>query len=219
MKARYIVFEGIQGTGKTTQLARVADWLRDKGQAVSLTREPGGADAVARSIRRITQDPTLNINTKTEVLLYNAARAQSLENIRDLLSRGVWVLADRSYLTTLAIQYYARGDIKEYDDIAKICEFAVGDMMPDMTFVFDIEPAIAKERIASRYQGERFDNLPLDFLVRMREGYIAEAKKRDLVMIDASKDVDAVNADVIKYIQQLAGKGDSSSWRAVNLYA
>lgn len=192
MKGRYIVLEGMQGSGKTSQITRLAAWLRSEGKAVFTTREPGGADLVARTLRLITQNPTYKLNTRTEVLLYNASRSQSLEIIRDLVGRGVWVLCDRSFLTTLAIQYYARGDVKNYDDIVRICEFAVGDMMPDMMLVLDIDPETAQKRADARYRGERFDQLKLEFLKRMQNGYLKEAKLRKLPVIDARKNEKAV---------------------------
>jgi dTMP kinase len=201
--ARYIVLEGVQGTGKSTQIDKLQKWLEDEGVVVHRTREPGGADLVARSVRTITQDPTYPLNTKAEVLLYNAARAQSLENVRKMLERGVWVISDRNYLTTLAIQYYARDSGLDYKDIDTICRFAVGDMEPDLTVVLDLDPKIAHERTRNRYQAERFDNLRLDFLKRMRDGYFKEAKKHKLPLVDASGTEDAVFKKIKKLIGDL----------------
>lgn len=192
MKGKYIVLEGIQGSGKTAQAAKLASWLRSEGIPVHITREPGGADVVGRTLRLLTQSPNYNLNTRAEVLLYNAARAQTLEIIKNLVDRGVWVICDRSYLTTLAIQYYARGDVKEYDEIMRICKFAIGDMWPDLLLVLDVPEKVAQERSSARYRGERFDSLPLDFLKRMRAGYKLEAKKRKLPLIDASHGEDQV---------------------------
>ncbi len=211
MKGRYIVLEGIQGTGKTEQIARLGQWLRSKGLHVHITREPGGADLTARTLRLITQNPTYRLNTKTEVLIYNAARAQLMEIIRDLLSRDVWVLCDRSFLTTLAIQYYARGDVDDYDTINKICEFAVGDMQPDLMLVLDAPAEVVQARASARYRGERFDNLQLDFLRRMREGYKTEATKRNLPLIDATKTPNEVFALLQAQIKPLIPTSPVSS--------
>lgn len=186
MKAQYIVLEGIQGTGKTTQAQLLADYLRAQGIPVHTTREPGGADLTARAIRAITQDPTYPIDTKTEVLLYNASRARSLEIVRDMLARNVWVICDRNFLTTLAIQYYAQGEHIDYDDIVRICEFAVGDMMPDQTVILDLPTEKAVRRLRGRHQGERFDNLDTAFLERMRQGFLKEAATRHYPVIDAN---------------------------------
>lgn len=206
MAGKYIVLEGIQGTGKTTQIQLLADKLQKQGQAVYITREPGGSDLAARMIRYITQNPQYSLTTKAEVLLYNAARAQSLEVIRDLLERDVWVLCDRNYLTTLAIQYYARNDGLKYEDIAQICEFAVGDMEPDLTIVLDLAAEEAMTRVSDRDTKERFDDLKKDFLDKMRQGYLTESKKRHLNVVDASADITSVAAQLWKLVNALTGK-------------
>src|SRR6185369_13341280 len=113
----------------------------------------------ARAIRRLTQDPRYPMSTRTEVLLYNAARSQSLEVIRSAVENGVICLVDRSYLTTLAIQYYGRGDVPDYAAINDIINFAVGDMQPDLMVVLDAPASTLKERVRVRSNTERFDNL------------------------------------------------------------
>jgi dTMP kinase len=208
MAGKYIVLEGIQGTGKTTQIQLLATKLQEQGHAVYVTREPGGSDLAARMIRYLTQNPKYPLTTKAEVLLYNAARAQSLEVIRDLLQRNVWVLCDRNYLTTLAIQYYARNDGLSYDDITHICSFAVGDMEPDLTVVLDLDVKEAMARVSDRDTKERFDDLKKDFLDKMRKGYLTEAKKRHLQVVDASSSVKTVSAKLWKLITPLSDKGD-----------
>jgi dTMP kinase len=210
MAGVYIVLEGIQGTGKTTQIQLLADNLQKQGKAVYITREPGGSDLAARMMRYITQNPQYPLTTKAEVLLYNAARAQSLEVIRDLLQRDVWVLCDRNYLTTLAIQYYARNDGLNYEDIARICDFAVGDMEPDLTVILDLDPEIAMKRVTGRDVKERFDDPKKDFLDKMRKGYLIEAKKRHLQIVDASVDTGTVAAQLWKSVSALIGKRKSA---------
>lgn len=192
MRGKYIVLEGIQGGGKTTQVEILANRLKNEGCAVHITREPGGSDLAARGIRHITQNPQYRLTTKAEILLYNASRAQSLEIIRDLLDRGVWVICDRNYLTTLAIQYYARNDGIGYKDIVAICKFAVGNMEPDTTIVLDIDAVTAAKRVQNRAIKERFDGLQEEFLERMRQGYLTEAKKRHLPVIDANQSVESI---------------------------
>lgn len=200
MKARYVVLEGIQGSGKTDQIFLLVNLLRSKGIAVHQTKEPGGADAAARAIRLITQTPEYNLTTKTEVLLYNAARAQLLGLIRDQLKKDVWVVCDRSYLTTLAIQYYARNDIKNYSEVEQICKFAVGGTEPDLTIVLDVPAKVAQKRAEARYRGERFDQLELDFLKRMRQGYLKEAKKRGHPVIDGTQTIATVAKAIERHI-------------------
>src|SRR5476651_1255133 len=120
-KGKYIVLEGAEGVGKTTQLLELATKLQAAGLPVRTLREPDSqSDLTARAIRQLTQDPRYPMNTRTEVLLYNAARAQSLEVIRKSVEQGIVCLVDRNYLTTLAVQYYGRGDVPDYESIDRI---------------------------------------------------------------------------------------------------
>src|SRR5665213_2660135 len=128
---KYIVLEGPEGVGKTTQLLELARRLRVAGLPVRTLREPDSqSDLTARAIRQLTQDPNYPVNTRTEVLLYNAARSQSLQVIRSSVASGVICLVDRNYLTTLAIQYYGRGDVPDYQPITSIINFAVAGVEP-----------------------------------------------------------------------------------------
>lgn len=198
-RGKYIVIEGAEGVGKTTMVQLIAGHLQSAGLPVKIMREPDSQnDVTARAVRRLTQDPRFPMNTRTEVLLYNAARSQSLEVIRGLVEQGVICLVDRSYLTTLAIQYYGRGDVTDYERINDIIDFAVGDMQPDLMLVLDAPVSTLRERVRGRYQGERFDNLDESFLERVRAGYLWEAKQRELPVIYANEDVD----DVFKQVWQ-----------------
>ena len=171
-KGKYIVIEGAEGVGKTTMVRMIAEQLQAAQVPVKIMREPDSQnDLTARAIRRLTQDPLYPMNTRTEVLLYNAARSQSLQVIRQMTDNGVTCLVDRSYLTTLAIQYYGRGDVKDYEKINEIINFAVGDIQPDLMLVLDAPVPILRERVKDRYNGERFDNLDESFLERVRAGY------------------------------------------------
>lgn len=193
---RYIVLNGIEGSGKDTQIHILAERLRRKGLPVHITREPGGADLAAKQLRRITQDPSYHINTKTEVLLYNASRSQSLDIVKDMIDRGVWVISNYNYLMTLAVQYYARNDDIEYDDISQICEFAVGEMEGDIPILLDLPASEGRKRKDKYAGGERFDQLKVDFMDRIRQGLLTEAKKRGHIIIDANKPVDEVAEDI-----------------------
>lgn len=196
-KGRYIVIEGAEGVGKTTQIQMLAEKLQRAGYSVRIFREPDSqSDLTARTIRLMTQDPTYPMNTRTEVLLYNAARSQSLEVIRRARDAGVICLCDRNYLTTLAIQYYGRGDVPDYQTITSIIDLAVADMQPDMTLVLDAPVSTLRERAHERGAGERFDNLDENFLERVRAGYLWEAKQRNYPIIHAGDSQEKV-ADTI----------------------
>lgn len=192
-KGKYIVIEGPEGVGKTTQLHELARRLQAAGLPVRTLREPDSqSDLTARAIRQLTQDPRYPMNTRTEVLLYNAARSQSLEIIKQSVAQGVTCLVDRNYLTTLAIQYYGRGDVPDYQTINSIISFAVDGMEPDLCIVLDAEVSTLHERLKDRYNGERFDNLDDSFLERVRAGYLWEAKQRNLPVVFATEGSDQV---------------------------
>ena len=200
-RGKYIVIEGAEGVGKTTMVRMIAEQLQAAQLPVKIMREPDSQnDLTARAIRRLTQDPLYPMNTRTEVLLYNAARSQSLQVIHDMVANGVTCLVDRSYLTTLAIQYYGRGDIQDYDKINDIITFAVGDMQPDLMIVLDAPVPTLRERVKDRYNGERFDNLDEAFLERVRAGYLWEAKQRNLPVVYASESVDTVFKHVWQHV-------------------
>ncbi|MDB5182991.1 MAG: putative thymidylate synthase [Candidatus Saccharibacteria bacterium] len=202
---RYIVIEGAEGVGKTTQLTMLGQRLEKAGYPVRLFREPDSqSDLTARAIRMLTQDPRYPMNTRTEVLLYNAARSQSLEVIKRARDAGVICLCDRNYLTTLAIQYYGRGDVPDYDTINSIISFAVADMQPDMTIVLDAPVQDLKKRSENRNAGERFDNLDEAFLERVRAGYLWEAKQRGFSVISAINSPEEVNEEIWKILNGAA---------------
>jgi dTMP kinase len=200
-RGKYIVIEGAQGAGKTTMVQMLAEQLQAAQLPVKIMREPDSQnDLTARAIRHLTQDPRYPMNTRTEVLLYNAARSQSLEVIRQAVANGVICLVDRSYLTTLAIQYYGRGDVPDYALINSIIDFAVGDMQPDLMLVLDAPVSTLKERVHSRFAKERFDNLDDSFLERVRAGYLWEAKQRNLPVVYATDDVQSVFKQVWDHV-------------------
>ena len=186
-KGLYIVVEGPQGVGKTTQVGLIVEKFDKLGIPARQMREPDSQnDLTARVIRSLTQDPRYPMNTKTEVLLYNAARSQSLDIVKNHTNNGISCIVDRSYLTTFANQYYGRGDITDYNALTSIINFAVGGIEPDLMVVLDSEVATLKDRLSGRYQGDRFDNLDLEFLERARAGYLWEARQRNLPIIYAN---------------------------------
>lgn len=211
-RGKYIVIEGPEGVGKTTQLHELARRLRAAGLPVRTLREPDSqSDLTARAIRQLTQDPRYPMNTRTEVLLYNAARAQSLQIIKQSVEHGVICLVDRNYLTTLAIQYYGRGDVPEYDTINKIISFAVGGIEPDLCIVLDAPVNVLTQRLQGRNSGERFDNLSDAFLERVRAGYLWEAKQRGLPVVFATEEPGVVADNIWKLVsRELAVRSASS---------
>ena len=216
MRGKYIVLEGPEGVGKTTQIAELARRLQVAGLPVRVMREPDSqSDLTARAIRHLTQDPRYPMNTRTEVLLYNAARSQSLGIIRESIEQGVNCIVDRNYLTTLAIQYYGRGDVPDYDTINGIIKFAVGDAEPDLCVVLDAPVQMLKERAKHRGSGERFDNLDESFLERVRAGYLWEAKHRNFPVVFATDAPDIVSDQIWKLVTETLGKRTNSAQSSI----
>jgi dTMP kinase len=210
-KGKYIVIEGAEGVGKTTQLQELATRLRAAGLPVRTLREPDSqSDLTARAIRQLTQDPRYPMNSRTEVLLYNAARSQSLQIIKQSVEHGIICLVDRNYLTTLAIQYYGRGDIPDYDTINKIIGFAVDNMEPDLCVVLDAPVNVLRSRLKDRYHGDRFDSLDDAFLERVRAGYLWEAKQRNFPVIFSTEDPGTVADDIWRLVAKELSVRESS---------
>lgn len=210
-RGRYIVIEGPEGVGKTTQISELARRLQVAGLPVRVLREPDSqSDLTARALRQLTQDPRYPMNTVTEVLLYNAARSQSLQVIKQSVEQGIICVVDRNYLTTLAIQYYGRGDVPDYDTINRIIAFAVNGVEPDLTIVMDAPVSVLRERAHGRGAGERFDNLDSAFLERVRAGYLWEAKQRNLPVVFASEEAGTVSGRIWQLVSDnLAQRGSS----------
>ena len=202
-KGIYVVLQGVQGVGKTTQIDELERRLLAAGIPTRKMREPDSqTDLTARNLRSMTQNPRYPMNTKTEVLLYNAARSQTLDVVKKMNDRGVSCIVDHCYLTTLAVQYYARGDIKDYDAVNTIIDFTVGDIEPDLIVILDVPVEVSLERLKGRGQGERFDSVTHDFLKRERDGLLLEAKKRKLPIVDATQSIDAIADDIWNLVSE-----------------
>lgn len=211
-KAKYIVIEGPEGVGKTTQIHLLGERLRAAGLPVRVLREPDSqSDLTARTIRLLTQDPRYPMNTRTEVLLYNAARSQSLEVIRRSVEQGIYCLVDRNYLTTLAVQYYGRGDVPDYETINNIISFAVAGNEPDLTIILDAPVSTLRDRLKERKGGDRFDNLDEAFLERVRAGYLWEAQSRKFPVIYSTDSVENVSNQIWQHVTPVLSSRDNAN--------
>jgi dTMP kinase len=170
LAARFIVFEGLDGSGKTTQLNRFAGACRDQGLAIELVREPGGTPAGERIRDLLLHGPEMDV--MCEMLLYMAARAQLCRDvIRPALEAGRLVIADRFVQSTLAYQG-AGGGVDE-DDIREIARIATGGVTPDLVVIFDVDDATAQSRLGG--QRDRMESKGDPFRARVRAGYLAQA--------------------------------------------
>lgn len=192
-RALFISLEGIDGSGKTTQSRRLAEWLRGRGRDPVLTREPGGAPG-AEDIRRllVEGDPD-RWSAGTEILLFTAARRDHLERtIRPALAAGRDVITDRFADSTRVYQGATRGDLRALVDVIHDAAVAVE---PDLTLILDMDPEVALARGLARDSGEdRFEDFGLPFQQRLRDGFrtLASEYADRCVLIDASVEPDAI---------------------------
>ncbi|MFP4226339.1 MAG: dTMP kinase [Desulfobacterales bacterium] len=201
----FITFEGIEGSGKTTQIRHAAEFLKRAGHRCMITKEPGGS-AVGRQIRSILLDPkNRDIHSVTELLLYAADRNQHIQKlIRPALADGQTVICDRFHDSTVVYQGYARElDMGLIEDLNTRL---LGDLKPDITFVLDLEPSVGLERAWQQVsQGgrtdreTRFENEALSFHQKVRAGYLELARREPdrFIVVDGAQDEDAVKEDIL----------------------
>ena len=200
----FISFEGIDGAGKSTHIARVAELFRQAGRAVVLTREPGGTPVSEKLRELVLHEP---MDPLTEALLMFAARREHLvQVIEPALARGQVVLCDRFTDATFAYQGGGRGfDWQVLGELERMVQ-ALPDgtlRQPDLTVWFDLDPLIAAERLASARVPDKFESQPADFFAAVRAGY---ARRQDdmpsrFARIDASQTMEAVGADVSRIVR------------------
>ena len=193
----FVTFEGIDGSGKSTQLRLLADHLQAKGHEVIVTREPGGSKG-AEDIRRllVEGDPG-RWSAETEILLFTAARRDHVERlIQPGLAAGAIVVSDRFADSTRVYQGATRGDLRATVDVLHARIIA---MEPDLTLVIDMDPDAALARGLARQSGEdRFEDFGADFQRKLRDGFLAltEEYPDRVRLVDGSRDREAVAADV-----------------------
>ncbi|ATD53896.1 dTMP kinase [Clostridium chauvoei] len=198
-KGKFIVFEGGDGSGKSTVLEMVYNHLKERGIDCIKTREPGGIK-ISEDIRSIILDTkNTEMDGRTEALLYAAARRQHLvEKVIVALNEGKVVLCDRFIYSSLAYQGYARG--LGIDDVFEINKFAIGEYMPDLTILFDITPEVGLERINKNSTREinRLDLEKIDFHHKVRDGYeiLYQNNKEKIIKINAEKTLEEVFEEV-----------------------
>ncbi len=193
MKGVFITFEGIEGSGKSTQIVLYANYLTALGRAVTLTREPGGT-SIGDQMRAILLDPANKaLDFKAELFLYAAARAQHLEElIRPQIEAGKIVLCDRFSDATLAYQGYGRG--LDLEMIRSLDRMVTAGLRPDLTLLLDVDASagLARARGRNRSSGleteARFENEELAFHERVRRGYLSLAQQEPdrFCVVDAS---------------------------------
>jgi len=199
--APFVVFEGGEGAGKTTQIARLSAALTASGHAVITTREPGGS-GVGQAIRALLLDPqTGSLAPRTEALLYAADRAEHVASvIRPALELGTVVISDRYIDSSLA--YQGAGRSLPLDDVALISRWASEGLVPDLTIVLDVDPRVGLSRFAG---ADRLEAESLDFHDRVRQGFLdlAATDSSRYLVVDAAQPPDAIESLVVKRVREV----------------
>ena len=204
-KGVFITFEGVEGAGKTTNIAFIADKLKEAGHEILLTREPGGT-TTGEAIREVLISKDLpEMHHTTELLLMFAARAEHLHRkIIPALEQGKWVLCDR--FTDASYAYQGAGRGIDSNKIAILETFVQDSLRPDFTFLFDLEADIGLARAQSRGEADRFEQQHLDFFNRVRTQYLkmADTDKERYRIINAQYDLETVQKQISSVLEELS---------------
>jgi dTMP kinase len=203
-KALFITVEGVEGVGKSTNIAFIREYLAQHGIEFLVTREPGGTELAEKIRALLLQEHQESVDPKTELLLMFAARAQHLATvIRPALARGCWVLCDR--FTDATYAYQGGGRQLGNKDIAVLEQLVQGELRPDLTLILDLDPLQGLTRAAERGDLDRFEKEQLDFFQRVREAYLERARldPERCVVIDAAQPLDQVRSATLSVIEKL----------------
>jgi dTMP kinase len=206
LAGKFVVFDGPDGSGKSTQMGRFMQWSKEQGLVVKEVREPGGT-SIGEQIRQVLLDPTnVGMTIQCEMLLYMASRAQLVEQeIVPALNRGELVVADRFVSATLAYQGAAGGLPTKW--IQQVAEVAVSGHWPDITLILDVDDVTAAGRLNPLL--DRMELKGREFHLRVREGFLEQARQMPErhCVIDSSKDADAVEKAIQNAILKQFCKG------------
>ena len=204
MAGKFITLEGIEGVGKSTNVALVDTLVRESGRATLVTREPGGT-ALAERLREIAlhheDEPMPGL---AELLIMFAARCLHLENlIRPALRDDVWVICDRFTDATYAYQGSGRG--QEESRIGTLEDWVQAGLQPDLTILLDADPTIGLERAGSRSSPDRFEKERIEFFSAVRDAYLERARRfpERIVVVDAGAPLESVQKDIIKCLNKI----------------
>ena len=204
----FLVFEGLDGSGKSTLIERLANELRTRGFDLILTREPGGTP-LAEDIRKILLRTDAEVpDARTELLLYEASRAQHVERvIRPALQAGKWVLCDRFTASTVAFQSFARKLSRM--DIDWLNKYAIGGVNPNLNVLLDLSVDESIKRRKGRVdstgvEDDRFEREARDFHEAVRNGYLTQAKEdpKNWLVLNASLDPNELFKSLLKHLEE-----------------
>jgi dTMP kinase len=197
----FITLEGPEGSGKTSHMPQLVEYLRAQGHAVFPTREPGGT-SIGEQIREVIHDlKNVEMHARTETLLYQAARAQIVEQvIKPRLADGEIVISDRYFDSTIAYQGY--GHQQDLEQVRALVSYATGGLMPDLTVLLDVDIEIGLKRKKKGAEWNRLDAYTVEFHQRVRAGYLKMVKQEPArwVVVDANREWNEVQAGLRRVI-------------------
>jgi len=199
----FITLEGPEGSGKTSHIKPLTEWLTAQGYKVFATREPGGTN-IGEQIRNVIHDlKNTEMHPHTETLLYQAARAQIVEQvIRPKLAEGTIVISDRYYDSTIAYQGY--GHQQNLDQVRALVKYATGGLTPELTILLDVDVEVGlKRKKQNNVEWNRMDAYEVEFYSRVRAGYLEMVKQEQKrwVVVDASQSWEMVQEELRKIIE------------------
>ena len=203
----FITLEGPEGSGKTSHIPHLVEFLREKGYTVFPTREPGGT-SIGEQIREVIHDlKNVEMHPRTETLLYQAARAQIVEQvIRPRLAAGEIVLSDRYADSTIAYQGY--GHQQDLEQVRALIRYATGGLVPDLTILLDLDVEVGLKRKTRQDEWNRLDAYTVDFHRRVRAGYLemVQLDPARWSVVDAGQPWGLVQADLRAVLTSALGR-------------
>lgn len=196
MRGKFITLEGMDGAGKSTQLAWLSGFLERRGVACIVTREPGGTP-VGEKLRALLLDREQKLHPETEALLMFAARREHLDKvILPALECGTWVLSDR--FTDATFAYQAGGSGLRWEKIAELEGWVQDGLQPDLTLYFDVTPEVGRSRTSAVRQPDRFEKENADYFARVRAAYLRRAQEhpKRIHVVDATKPVAKIQKEL-----------------------
>lgn len=200
----FITFEGIDFCGKSSQIRLLEDYLLANKKKVQVIREPGGTN-ISEKIRHMLLDKeNSGMYMQTEFLLFSASRSQLVrEKIRPYLDKGFYVISDRFHDSSTAYQGYGRGLPVEV--ISTVSKLAIGETVPDITFIIDITVEVGEQRRQKKFKGQldRIENSDKDFYERVRKGYLELAKQESrFKVLNGEEKIESLHKEIVNEIEK-----------------
>ena len=206
----FLSLEGVEGTGKSTQMAFIVDYLKSKGKSVCATREPGGTELGERIRQLLLSNELPAMHARTELLLMYAARNEHIKKvIEPELEAGNWVVSDRYVDASYAYQGYGRDmSLAELDQLS---DLVVKQCWPDLTILLDIDLQVSQQRVQDRGDKDRFEHEDQTFYTKVRNGYLKLTKKHPdrIKIVDASQSISQVQSLISSILDDFIVKNDA----------